>query len=119
LQQLRELASGVVAGETNALAVTIAVAALLVILGCRRWMPEMFGMLITVAGATTAVTALEHGASGWRCSTTCHKGCRRHALNAWAALLGDAAAAALVSFTDISILSRTYEPRGAAAVERN
>src|SRR5260370_5165083 len=59
LQQVRELVSGVVAGKTNELAVTIGVAALVVILGCRRYLPKVPGVLIAVAGASGSVATLD------------------------------------------------------------
>jgi MFS superfamily sulfate permease-like transporter len=59
LEQVRELVSGVVAGKTNELAVMIGVAALVVILGCRRYLPEVPGVLVAVAGATVAVATLD------------------------------------------------------------
>ncbi|MGF6998873.1 SulP family inorganic anion transporter [Paraburkholderia sp. GAS32] len=124
-QQVRELVSGVVAGKTNELAVTIGVATLVVILGCRRYLPKVPGVLIAVAGASVAVAVLDlaqrfglavvgnvpQGLPALRIPAL--------ALNEWAALLGGAAAVALVSFTDISVLSRTYEARSGDTVDRN
>ena len=125
LEQVRELVSGVVAGRTNELAVTIGVAALVVILGCRRYLPKVPGVLVAVAVASVAVATLDlatrfglavvgnmpQGLPALRIPAL--------ALNDWATLLGGAAAVAFVSFTDISILSRTYEARTGQAVDRN
>ncbi|WP_341318098.1 SulP family inorganic anion transporter [Paraburkholderia sp. IMGN_8] len=125
LQQVRELASGVVAGQTNVLAVTIGVTALVAILGCRRWLPKVPGVLIAVAGATIAVAALDLAQRfglavvGNVPQVLPAPRIPALALNEWTALLGGAAAVALVSFTDISILSRTYEARSGEAVDRN
>jgi high affinity sulfate transporter 1 len=125
LQQVRELASGVVAGQTNVLAVAIGVAALVVILGCRRCLPKVPGVLIAVAGATIAVAALDLAQRfglavvGNVPQVLPAPRIPALALNEWTALLGAAAAVALVSFTDISILSRTYEARSGETVDRN
>jgi MFS superfamily sulfate permease-like transporter len=125
LQQVRELARGAVAGQTNVLALTIGVAALVVILGCTRCLPKVPGVLIAVAGATIVVAALNLeqrfglAVVGNMPQVLPAPRIPALALNDWTTLLGGAAAVALVSFTDISILSRTYESRGGEAVDRN
>ncbi|MGF6600247.1 high affinity sulfate transporter 1 [Paraburkholderia sp. GAS448] len=125
LQQVRELASGIVAGRINEVAVAIGVSALVLILGCRRWFPKVPGVLIAVAGATIAVAMLDlatHSSLAVIGSVPQGLPAPRIpelALTEWVALLGGAAAVALVSFTDISLLSRTYELRSGAAVNRN
>ena len=125
LQQVRELASGIVAGRINEVAVAIGVSALVLILGCRRWFPKVPGVLIAVAGATIAVAMLDLAThSGLAVIGSVPQGLPAPripelALTEWVALLGGAAAVALVSFTDISLLSRTYELRSGAAVNRN
>ncbi|MDB5785726.1 MAG: sodium-independent anion transporter [Caballeronia mineralivorans] len=124
LQEMRELASGIVSERVNEVAVAIGVSVLVVIVACRQWMPKVPGVLVAVSGATIAVAALgladrfgpevvgsvPQGLPAPRIPAL--------ALDEWVALLGSAAAIALVSFTDISVLSRTYELRSGAAVER-
>jgi hypothetical protein len=124
LQEMRELASGIVSERVNEVAVAIGVWVLVVIVACRQWMPKVPGVLVAVSGATIAVAALgladrfgpevvgsvPQGLPAPRIPAL--------ALDEWVALLGSAAAIALVSFTDISVLSRTYELRSGAAVER-
>jgi len=125
LAQVRELASGVVAGKINGMAVTIGVAALVVILSCKRYLPKVPGVLVAVAGATLAVAALglaqRFGLAvvGYMPQGLPALHIPALALDEWTALLGGAAAITLVSFTDISILSRTYETRSGEAVDRN
>ncbi|WP_421375761.1 SulP family inorganic anion transporter [Paraburkholderia sp. DD10] len=125
LAQVRELASGVAAGKINGMALTIGVAALAVILGCKRYWPKVPGVLVAVAGATLAVAALGLAPRfGLAVIGNMPQGLPAlHipalSLDEWTTLAGGAAAIALVSFTDISILSRTYEARSGEAVDRN
>ncbi|MDR6445189.1 SulP family inorganic anion transporter [Paraburkholderia sp. 22099] len=125
LAQVRELASGVAAGKINGMALTIGVAALAVILGCKRYWPKVPGVLVAVGGATLAVAALGLAPRfGLAVIGNMPQGLPAlHlpalALDEWTTLAGGAAAIAFVSFTDISILSRTYEARSGEAVDRN
>lgn len=125
VQQVRELVSGIASGRVNGVAVAIGVSALVVILACRRWLPKMPGVLIAVAGATITVALLDLARrSGVAVVGSLPQGLPAPRIPAllldeWMALLSGAAAAALVSFTDISVLSRTYELRSGGAVDRN
>ncbi|PRY04523.1 SulP family inorganic anion transporter [Paraburkholderia sp. BL25I1N1] len=125
VQQVRELVSGIASGRINGVAVALGVSALGVILACRHWLPKVPGVLIAVTGATITVAVLDLA----RRSDVAVVGSLPQglpvpripalALNEWTALLSAAAAVALVSFTDISVLSRTYELRSGGAVDRN
>ncbi|MEM5461150.1 SulP family inorganic anion transporter [Paraburkholderia phytofirmans] len=125
VQQVRELVSGIGSGRINGVAVAIGVSALAVILACRHWLPKVPGVLIAVAGATITVAVLDLARrSGVAVVGILPQGLPLPrvpalALNEWMALLSAAAAVALVSFTDISVLSRTYELRSGGAVDRN
>lgn len=130
LQEMRELASGIVSGKVNEVAVAIGVSAIGVsaigvIVACRQWMPKVPGVLVAVSGATIAVAVLDlANRFGLTVVGSVPQGLPAPripalALDEWLALLGGAAAIALVSFTDISVLSRTYELRSGAPVDRN
>jgi high affinity sulfate transporter 1 len=125
VQQVGGLTSGLASGKANEIAVVIGVSALVVILGCRRWMPKVPGVLIAVAGATIVVAALDLAQrSGVAVVGSVPRGLPTPRIPAlelteWGALIGGAAAVALVSFTDISLLSRAYELRSGATVDRN
>ncbi|WP_420907126.1 SulP family inorganic anion transporter [Trinickia caryophylli] len=96
-----------------------------IIVALRRWAPRVPGALVSVVGAMLAVSALglaDHGAIevvGALPQGLPRVGLPHVAPHDWLALAGTSAAIALVSFTDISLLSRTYELRTGHAVERN
>jgi high affinity sulfate transporter 1 len=123
--QLSQLVIGIFAGKMNGTALVIGVSSIVVIVACRRWWPKVPGVLIAVVGATIAVSVFDLAhRSGVAVVGALPQGLPtpyfpKLALGEWLALCGSAAAIALVSFTDISMLSRTYELRGGVPVDRN
>ena len=55
IAEARAFVDGVRDGQTNGTALLIGVASLAVILGCKRWLPKVPGVLVAVVGATVAV----------------------------------------------------------------
>jgi high affinity sulfate transporter 1 len=125
LRQLRELLDGILVGKVNGASMTIGGLSLVVILVCRRWMPRAPGILIAVVAATIATASLDLAANaGVSVVGALPRGLPSLqlpalAVNEWLALTASAAAIALVSFTDLSMLSQTYELRSAVPVDRN
>jgi MFS superfamily sulfate permease-like transporter len=125
LRQLRELLDGILAGKVNGASMTIGGLSLFVILVCRRWMPRAPGILIAVVAATIATASLDLAANaGVSVVGALPRGLPSLqlpalAVNEWLALTASAAAIALVSFTDLSMLSQTYELRSGVPVDRN
>ncbi|SFU23974.1 Sulfate permease family protein [Paraburkholderia aspalathi] len=125
VQQVRELVGGVLAGRTNVAAMTIGVLSLAMILGCRRWASKAPGVLIAVAAATLATALLNLASSaGVAVVGTLPRGLSTpqvplSSLHEWTVLSATAAAIALVSFTDVSMLSQTYGLRSGVPADRN
>jgi high affinity sulfate transporter 1 len=125
LPQVRELVRGVMAGQVNGLALAIGAASLAIILACRRWAPRVPGVLIAVAAATLATALADLAARGGIAVVgTLPRGLPSLqvpilALNEWLALCATAAAIALVTLTDVSMLSQTYGLRSGGRVDRN
>jgi high affinity sulfate transporter 1 len=125
IQEVRGFVKGVVAGETNRVALLLGIASLVVILGCKRWLPKIPGVLVAVVGATVAVAVLNLGAR-YDLSVVgpLPKGLPSLALPEWSAgnmatLAAGAVGIALVSFADTSVLSRTFAIRGGYRVDAN
>src|SRR3972149_177988 len=55
IQEANDLVYGILNGQTNVTALVIGLACLLVIVGFKRWAPNIPGILIAVSGATMAV----------------------------------------------------------------
>jgi high affinity sulfate transporter 1 len=125
MQQAGELVSGIIGGRVNTVALALGVWSLVAIFACRRWLPKGPGVLIAVAGATIVVAALDLGhRSGVTVVGDLPRGLPMPRLPVldiaeWGKLLSAALAIALVSFTDISVLSRTYELRNSVPIDRN
>lgn len=125
LQQLRALASAIAAGKTNLAALSIGVLSLAVILAFRRWAPKLPGVLVAVAVATVGTAYFDLAArTGISVVGTLPRGLPLPdfpalAPSEWLALSASAAAIALVSFTDISMLSQIYGLRSGDGVDRN
>lgn len=125
LQQLRALASAIAAGKTNFAALSIGVLSLAVILAFRRWAPKLPGVLVAVAVATVGAAYFDLAArTGISVVGTLPRGLPLPdfpalAPSEWLALSASAAAIALVSFTDISMLSQIYGLRSGDGVDRN
>jgi len=123
--QVRALVDGIAASRVNMTSLAIGAGALLMIFLFKRFWPKGPGVLLAVAAATLAVFMLDpaqragvatvgafvQGLPAPRIPTI--------PLAEWLQLAGTAAAIALVSFTDVSILSRTYEVRSGVKVNRN
>ncbi|MGZ4692356.1 MAG: SulP family inorganic anion transporter [Acidimicrobiales bacterium] len=59
IAQARSFAEGVRDGETVPAALLLGLASLVVIIGLRRWLPKVPGVLVAVVGATVAVEVLD------------------------------------------------------------
>ena len=125
IPEARAFVGGVANGETNAAALLIGVACLLVILACKRWRPKIPGVLVAVVGATVAVGAFGL-AERYDLSVVgpLPKGLPSFQLPAVSAdhlggLVAGAIGIALVSFADTSVLSRTFAIRGGYRVDPN
>ncbi|WP_322084186.1 SulP family inorganic anion transporter [Burkholderia sp. BCC1972] len=125
VEQVRDVVEGISASKVNATSFALGVAALVLILACKRLWPKAPGVLLAVAGATVAVMCFDLSRrAGVATVGAIAQGLPvpripRVALGDWLHLAGSAAAIALVSFTDISVLSRTYELRNDTRVDRN
>jgi high affinity sulfate transporter 1 len=116
---------GVVQGLTNWNAVAIGVGCLLIMLGFKRWQPKVPGVLIAVIAATlvvwyfdfaskagvAVVGVLPQGLPSFQVASI--------SLYEFNSLLSSAVAIAVVSFADMSVLSRTYALRGSYEVNSN
>ncbi len=113
LQEAWGLIQGIGAGKINPAAFAIGVSCLVIILGFKRWLPKVPGVLIAVIGATVVVGvaglpvkvvgALPQGLPSFQLPSV-----------SWAefqALFAGAVAIALISFADMSVLSRTFALR--------
>jgi high affinity sulfate transporter 1 len=125
LAEARALVHGIAEGETNTAALLIGVVCLVVILACKRWRPQVPGVLVAVVGATVAVgvfgLADRYGLS---VVGTLPKGLPSFELPSVSAdqlqaLVAGAVGIALVSFADTSVLSRTFAIRGGYRVDPN
>ncbi|WP_124949034.1 SulP family inorganic anion transporter [Sulfuriferula thiophila] len=119
------LAQGLQQGLTNGVALSIGLASLMIMLACRRWLPKVPGVLVAVIGATllvgyfdlatqsgiAVIGVLPQGLPAFRFSSI--------SLAEFNSLLSGAFAIAVVSFADLSVLSRTYAMRGNYEVNGN
>ncbi|WP_081061849.1 SulP family inorganic anion transporter [Burkholderia territorii] len=125
IEQVRDVVAGIAASKVNATSFALGVAALALILACKRLWPRMPGVLLAVAGATAAVMWFDLSTrAGVATVGAVPQGLPMPripdvSLDGWLRLAGSAAAIALVSLTDISVLSRTYELRNDTRVDRN
>ena len=125
IAEARAFVRGVADGETNSVALVIGVACLLVILGFRRWRPQIPGVLVAVVGATVAVGVfglaerydlsvvgpLPKGLPSFEIPSVSFEHLQT--------LVAGAVGIALVSFADTSVLSRTFAIRGGYRVDPN
>jgi high affinity sulfate transporter 1 len=124
-QQAIWVVRGLLGGRVNATACAIGLCCLVAILGCRRWAPKIPGVLVAVAGATGAVALFDLAAgTGIAVVGSLPQGLpafqvQLAAPDQWGKLAAGAAAIALVSFADMSVLSRTFALRGGYAVDQN
>ena len=106
-------------------ALVIGLLSLVMILGCKRWRPQLPGVLVAVVAATVAVAVLGLAeGSGLSLVGPLPQRLPTFALPEWSAatmatLAAGAVAIALVSFADTSALSRTFAVRGGYRVDPN
>jgi len=123
LQRASGLVRGVVSGQANGAACAIGLACLIVMLVLKRWAPRWPGVLIAVAGATLIVAYFDLAATaGVAVVGAIPPGLPAIRLPAIAlddlrGLLPGAVAIALLSFADMSVLSRTFAARGGYVVD--
>jgi high affinity sulfate transporter 1 len=121
--QLLEIARAILAGETQIASLTLGGGCLAIILGCKRWRPQIPGVLVAVLLATLLSFALDlQERAGLSVVGAMPQGLPSFALPAvhWAdlgALFSGAVAIALLSFAETSVLSRTYAARGGTTVD--
>jgi high affinity sulfate transporter 1 len=120
-----ELMRGIARSQANWTAAAIGASCLVVILLCRRWMPRIPGVLVAMLGATIAASALDLPArTGIAVVGSFPQGSAAFGIPSasWrdvGTLLTDAVAIALVSFGDMSVVSRTFGRRGGYDVDGN
>ena len=124
-EEVAGIVRGIGNGRTNWTAFAVGTASLALILLFRRFAPRIPGVLVAVVGATVVsalfdfgprggvavVGVLPQGLPGIRIPSA--------SLGEITALLGGAVAIALVSFADMSVLSRTFALRGGYEVDGN
>lgn len=125
LEEATALVQGIVSGRTNGAACAIGMGSLALILGLRWWAPRIPGVLAAVVGSTLAVAlldlqktaqiavvgALPQGLPGFSLPHV--------TTGELTTLCTGAVAIALVSITDMSVLSRIYALRGGYYVDDN
>lgn len=121
---LREFVEGVLDGDTNRTALAIGLGTLAIILGVRRLFPRAPGILIAVVAAIAAVSLLDLGAEGISLVGVLPQGLPSFTvpsvgLAEMGQLLAAAFGIAVVSFTDTSVLSRSYATREGVEVDSN
>jgi high affinity sulfate transporter 1 len=123
--EARAFVRGVVDGSTNEAALVIGIACVVVILGFRWWRPRIPGVLVAVTGATLAVGVfglaerydlsvvgpLPSGLPSLQLPSV--------SASQLGALMAGAVGIAVVSFADISVLSRTFAIREGYRVDPN
>jgi high affinity sulfate transporter 1 len=123
--EVQALVSGIAAGRTNRMACLVGFGCLVLILAFKRWVPRVPGVLIAVVLATLAAGLFDLPAeTGLSVVGPMPKGLPAFTLPAVSlgdlgALFAGAVAVALVSFADMSVLSRTFALRNGYAVDSN
>jgi MFS superfamily sulfate permease-like transporter len=125
MQRAIALIPAILEGRINWIATAVGLTCLFVILACKRWATKVPGVLIAVVSATVVVWLLDldersdlsiigslpQGLPGVHTPVV--------SVSDFRALLSGALAIALVSFADMSVLSRTYAQRGGYNVDAN
>jgi high affinity sulfate transporter 1 len=125
IDEARAFVQAVATGSTNITALLIGLASLAVILGFKRWLPHVPGILVAVVGATVVVGLFGLAVSaGVSVVGPLPQGLPPFSvpdisLNDLGLLLAGALGIALVSFADTSVLSRTFALRGGYEVDPN
>ncbi len=124
-RQIAELVSGVLLGRINGAAFAIGLSCLVAIIAFRRYAPAMPGILFAVVGASVAVSVFDlAGSAGVGIVGPLPQGMPIPGIPMVSAedlraLVAGAAAIALVSFADTSVLSRTFALRNRQDVDSN
>lgn len=111
------LARGIAGGQINAVTAGIGLGCLVVVLALRRWAPRWPGLMVVIVGATLAVGVFDlQSTAGVAVVGAVPPGLPALrlpdvSLGDLRALLSGALAIALLSFTDMSVLSRTFAAR--------
>jgi len=125
IQEATGLAQGILGRQTNWTVFSIGTVCLIVITAGQRWLPRIPGVLIAVVGAMIAVALfdldlkagvpvvgrLPEGLPAFRIPAVSPNEIR--------SLLAGATAIALISFTDMSVMSRMFAMRGGYKVDAN
>lgn len=125
VERVHSFVTSVLDGDTNQVALTIGVACLAVIVGLRRWRPDVPGILVAVIGSTVASIALDlAGRSGIAVVGPLPVGLPPLSLpplvaNDFLAVIPAALGIALVAATDTSVLSRTFSMRRGEEVDQD
>ena len=125
LQETNGLIQGIWNGQINWTACGIGFSCLVVILGFRRWAPKIPGVLIAVAGTTIIASILDLSvSSGIAVVGPLPQGLPQFqfpsvSFDEFGTLCAAAVAIALVSFADMSTLSRTFALRAGQEVDSN
>ena len=123
LQETNGLIRGIAGGQINWTSCAIGVSCLVVILGCRSWISKIPGVLIAVAGATIISSLMNLSVtSGIAVVGPLPQGLPQFQIPAVTfaelkSLFAAAFAIALVSFADMSTLSRTFALRAGQEVD--
>ncbi len=125
VDEAQAFVAGVAAGETLPAALAIGVACLVIILGFKRWLPDVPGILVAVIGATVVSAVLDLAATtGLPVIGPLPVGLPPLTipsidLSDIVALIPAALGIALVSATDTSVLSRTLSIRRGEEVNQD
>lgn len=125
LLETNGLIQGIVNGQINWTSFIIGFSCLIIILGCRSWFSKIPGVLIAVAGATIISSWLNLSvSSGIAVVGPLPQGLPQFQIplvsfEEFKALFAAAVAIALVSFADMSTLSRTFAMRAGHKVDSN
>jgi high affinity sulfate transporter 1 len=123
--ELQSWVQGILDGLTNPVALAIGSVSLAVILVCRRWFKRIPGVLVAVVGATIVSAALDLASTAdINVLGVLPRGLPQFTLPPLgigdiSTLLPAAIGIALVSATDMSVLSRTFAGRGGYRVDAN
>ncbi len=124
LGTLRDLGSGIADGETNRWALGLAAAALVAIVGLRRFVPRVPGVLVAVFAGILATLAFGLADHGVRLVGDLPSGFPSPRLPdiSWASigrLTGAALGIAFIAFADTSVLARVYADKRGVRVDAN
>lgn len=124
VDEARAFLRGVLDGDTNGTALAIGASCLVVILGCRRFVPRVPGVLVAVVGATVAVMAFDLADRGISVVGSVPQGFPWPSFPPVAAgdvgsLFAAALGLALVTLADTTAFSRTFAIQAGDDVDPN